>query len=91
MVRRQIQLTERQDAELRRRARESGKSISAVVREAIDGLGATDDMAERWRRALSVVGKYRDIEGKTDVARNHDKYFAEAVSERKSSRTRRPS
>jgi hypothetical protein len=33
-------------------------------------------MAEKRRRSLEVLGKYRS--GVTDLAENHDKYLAEA-------------
>lgn len=82
MVRTQIQLTEEQAEVLRHLAHERRVSMASLVREAVDRLiDHDDDRDERWRRALSVVGKYRDKEGATDVGVNHDKYLAEAYED----------
>jgi Arc/MetJ-type ribon-helix-helix transcriptional regulator len=82
VVRTQVQLTEKQAEVLRRLAHERRISMAALVREAVDRMiERDDDREERWRRALSVVGKYRDKEGATDVAVNHDKYLAEAYED----------
>ena len=86
MIRTQIQLTEAQAEVLKRLARERRVSMAALIREAVDELvsrGSERDV--RWERAMSVVGKYRDREGATDVAENHDRYFAEAVRDWRSS------
>lgn len=73
MIRRQVQLTDKQDAALRRLARRRRVSVAAVVREAVDRISRDDDAA--WRRALAVVGKYRSSGG--NVAEEHDRYLAE--------------
>lgn len=52
--------------------------MATVIREAVDHLLDGDDYQARVRRALAVVGKYRDREGATDVGVNHDKYLADA-------------
>ena len=79
MVRTQIQLTETQAALLKRRAAERGESMAAVIRELVD-QGLREPAGEdRWRRALSVVGKYDS--GLTDIAENHDEYLAEAFQD----------
>lgn len=74
MIRAQVQLTEEQLERLRRMSNETGKSISALVREAVDTLPPSD-LEERWRRAWSVVGKYSS--GVPDIAVDHDKYLDE--------------
>jgi Arc/MetJ-type ribon-helix-helix transcriptional regulator len=82
VIRTQIQLTEHQAETLRRLAHERRVSMAALVREAVDRMIDTDDdREERWRRALSVVGKYRDKEGATDLGVNHDKYLADAYED----------
>lgn len=73
MIRRQVQLTDKQDAALRRLARRRRVSVAAVVREAVDRISRDDDAA--WRRAFAVVGKYRSSGG--NVAEEHDRYLAE--------------
>lgn len=85
MIRTQIQLTEEQAERLRRLSAESGKSLAALIREAVDRLVAISEREERWERALAVVGKYRDAEGAKDVAVEHDRYLEEAYLDWRSS------
>lgn len=78
MVRTQIQLDEDQARRLRALAARRGVSIARLVREALDAHlrgGAVEDPAERRRRALTVIGRFRS--GRHDVARRHDAYLAE--------------
>jgi Ribbon-helix-helix protein, copG family len=81
MVRTQIQLTEDQMMRLRLASAERGVSIAALIRDAVDRALAEDLRAGDWERALSVVGKYRDIEGATDVSTKHDDYLADAYED----------
>ena len=81
MVRVQIQLDPSRHRQLKKRAKQLGVSVAEIVRRSIDfdlrtreGEAKTD----RMRRALSVVGKYADPEGATNVARDHDPVLAEA-------------
>jgi post-segregation antitoxin (ccd killing protein) len=78
MVRTQIQLTEEQMMRLRQASAERGVSIAALIREAIDRALEMNERNRRWERALSVVGKYRDVDGATDVSARTDDYAAEA-------------
>ena len=82
MVRTQIQLRDEQHRALRRWAARLGISLSEAVRRCVAEQIAREEKApsraDLIRNALSVVGKYRDAEGRTDVARNHDRYLAEA-------------
>jgi hypothetical protein len=78
MVRTQIQLTEEQMAGLRQAASERGVSIAALIRDAVDRALAEDRRATDWELALSVVGKYRDVDGATDVSTRHDDYLEDA-------------
>ena len=75
MVRTQIQLTERQARELRKRAAERGVSMATVIREAVDMMLAAGDRDARWERAMSAVGKFRS--GPSDISEDHDRYLAE--------------
>ena len=68
MIRTQIQLTERQARELKRRAAERGVSMATLIREAIDRMLEEGDSSGRWQRALSVVGKFRS--GQSDNAKS---------------------
>lgn len=83
MVRMQIQFTEEQAQALKRVAAEREISIAALAREAVDrlliesGVTSTD---EGRAAALAIMGKFRS--DRTDVARNHDRYLADAYGQR---------
>ena len=80
MIRTQIQLTEEQARRLRARARQHGLSLAETIRHFVEkGLeeeGA--DRAELYARAQRVVGRFPDVEGAKDLARDHDRYLDEA-------------
>ena len=78
MIRTQIQLTEEQARELKRRAAERGVSVASLIRAAIANELALDDTPARWERALSAVGRFRS--GETDVSAEHDRYLPDAFS-----------
>ena len=84
MVRTQVQLPEEQHRALRKWAGRLGISLSEAVRRCVaerlpqeekapSRAGKTPSRADLIRNALSVVGKFRDCEGRSDVARNHDR------------------
>jgi Arc/MetJ-type ribon-helix-helix transcriptional regulator len=75
MVRTQVQLTEEQARGLRKIAAERGVSVSELIRQSVERTLAEESRAERWQRALSVMGRYRSEH--TDVSTEHDKYLAE--------------
>ena len=88
MKRVMVQLTEEQLKALKELAKARKTSVAKLVRESVTQyMVVTDKNAEREekrRRALEFIRKIKngeiqayDIEGKTDVARNHDKYLAE--------------
>jgi predicted metal-binding transcription factor (methanogenesis marker protein 9) len=84
MIRTQIQLTEEQYKFLREKAAEYNVSMAELVRQSVELLAEQDKKPSREelkRRALSIIGIGRDIEGKTDVSINHDKYFVEAIED----------
>lgn len=79
MIRMQVQVTEQQAAELRRRARARGMSIAALVREAIDHeLTKRSTTQDAWERALAAVGSYHG--GGGNIGRDHDEYLADAYA-----------
>jgi predicted DNA-binding protein len=78
VVRTQIQLTEQQLERLRRLSAGLGVSIAALIREAVDRALDDDGRERDWELALSVVGKYHDRDGATDISSNIDEYAAEA-------------
>lgn len=80
MVRTMVQLTEAQQEELKRLAKARHTSVSELVRRGVDmviGSGMMDP--EVRRRAREAVG-FADS-GLTDLAENHDKYYAEAIAD----------
>jgi len=82
MVRTQIQLTEAQVRVIKEIARRDGVSMAEVIRRSIDRTikdESIDDVDERRRRALSVVGRFHDNRG--DVSIRHDDYLAEIYAE----------
>jgi len=75
----QVRVTDAQAERLRRLSAETGKSIAAVIREAVDGY-VGDPNVLQWQRALAAVGKFRS--GESDVSDRHDRYLAEAYGDR---------
>lgn len=76
MVRTQIQLTEEQARKLKRLSAKSGKSMAALIREAVDRLEDEADRERRWQQALASIRRSGGS-GLGDLARAHDKYVAE--------------
>jgi hypothetical protein len=81
MVRTQVQLTEEQMRRLREASVDRGVSIAALIREAVDRALAAEPHADDWALAFSVLGKYRDVDGATDVSARHDDYLADAYAD----------
>jgi Ribbon-helix-helix protein, copG family len=88
MVRTMIQLTEEQMKTLKALAKARKTSVAKLVRESVTQYVTAaqnkPQMEEKRRRALEFIKKiesgeiqFHDIEGKTDVARDHDKYLNE--------------
>ncbi len=82
MVRTQIQVTEAQHRRLTRYARRLGISLAEAIRRCVDAQLDQEETLpsrdERVRAALAICGKYRDSQGETRVARDHDQYLDEA-------------
>ena len=81
MVRIQVELTSEQMTHLLEASEEGGVSVEALICKAIDRIQADRQRADDWARAFSVVGKYRDKDGATDVAARHDDYLADAYED----------
>jgi len=73
----EVALTEEQMAALEELAKKRRASLSELIQEVVADLlrsaGAGDD-AERKRRALAVVGRFRS--GRGDLSRRHDEHLA---------------
>jgi hypothetical protein len=89
MIRTMVQLTEEQLRALKEMAKARKTSVAKLVRESVTQYVVANTVKEPTReekrlRALEFVRKIKsgeikshDIEGKTDVSINHDKYLAE--------------
>lgn len=86
MVRTMVQLTEEQVKALKKLAKARKTSMSHLVRESVamyvSASASKTVLEEKRRRALEGLekirkAKFKDSEGKTDVAINHDKYLDE--------------
>ena len=75
MRRIQIRLSETQERAVRSRAARTGKSVSAIIRDAIDRLVASE-AGRASHHVLAVFGKYRSRGRDTSV--RHDRYLADA-------------
>jgi len=82
MVRTQIQLTREQHRRLKKWAARLGISLSEAIRRCVSDRLEQEESAptreDLVRRALSVCGKYRDPQGSSRVALDHDAHLAEA-------------
>jgi hypothetical protein len=83
-----VQLTEEQVKALKKLAKARKTSMAQLVRESVDQYIVTapreltrEEKRQRMLAFLQYIKEnrdtFRDIEGKTDVAVNHDKYLAE--------------
>ncbi|SNB46506.1 ribbon-helix-helix domain-containing protein [Geobacter sp. DSM 9736] len=79
MVRTQVQLTEEQVASLKHLAAEQHVSMAGIIRRAVDLLARTrfvpDDKTRR-QKAAAAAGRFHS--GCGDLAKEHDRYVAEA-------------
>ena len=79
MVRTQIQITAEQAKAIKRIALARHVSVAELIRRAVDIMVKSSPVAdpeEKLKRAIDVVGKFRS--GKSEIARRHDKYLADA-------------
>lgn len=79
MIRTQVQLTEAQMEELRKRAHRDKVSVAELVRRAVDLLCGQDrqvSFEDRRRRALALFGRHGS--GHADGSAEHDRLLAEA-------------
>lgn len=79
MIRTQIQLTEAQHRRLKSWAQGRGISLFEAVRRCItahlEGADSPPSRADRVREVRSILGKYADSAGPSDVARRHDEFL----------------
>ena len=75
MIRTQVQLEESQIQWLRATAKDTGLSMSQLVRDSISFFQKQKKNSENKKKALQATGRFAS--GKPDTARNHDKYLTE--------------
>ena len=75
MVRSQIRFDEATYLKLRTAAKESGESISSIVRHSVEHGLDKGAKYQAWARALSSIGKFDS--GLRDLAEKHDQYLKE--------------
>jgi len=75
MIRAQIQFRETTYKKLKNRAKESGKSISELVRGSLDQTLDQAEMEKKWARALQSAGKFES--GLKNLAEKHDEHLGD--------------
>jgi len=75
MIRTQIQFEQKTYESLKRKSNETGKSISEIVRRALDRSIATQEIDQKWARALSSMGKFSS--GLNNLAEKHDDHLGD--------------
>lgn len=82
MVRTQVQFDETQHRRLRRWTRQLGISVAEGVRRCVaaelERAGDLPGREDRVRQAVALCGKYRDPQGASRVAVQHDRHLADA-------------
>ena len=75
MIRTQIQFEQKTYEALKTKSNETGKSISEIVRRALDRSIAAQDTDQKWARALSSIGKFSS--GLNNLAEKHDDHLGD--------------
>lgn len=75
LIRKQVQLTKRQAAAVRREAARRGMSEAAFIREAVERALGPSGRTPNIGRILAVAGRYNS--GLGDIAVEHDRYLEE--------------
>ena len=75
MIRTQIQFEKKTYESLKTKSNETGKSISEIVRRALDRSIAAQEIDQKWARALSSMGKFSS--GLNNLAEKHDDHLGD--------------
>ena len=75
MVRTQIQFEKQTYEKLKANSKESGKSISEIVRRSLDRMIESQESDLKWGRALKSVGKF--FSGLNNLAEKHDEHIGD--------------
>ena len=73
MIRTQIQFQKKTYESLKTKSKETGKSISEIVRRSLDQTIESQETDQKWARALSSLGKFTS--GLNNLAEKHDEHL----------------
>jgi predicted DNA-binding protein len=75
MIRTQIQFEKKTYEALKTKSKETGKSISEIVRRSLDQTIESQECDQKWARALSSMGKFSS--GLNNLAEKHDDHLGD--------------
>jgi predicted DNA-binding protein len=73
MIRTQIQFQKKTYENLKTKSKETGKSISEIVRRSLDQTIEAQECDQKWARALKSMGKFSS--GLNNLAEKHDEHL----------------
>ena len=80
MIRTQVQINEDQIKWLKDKARETGVSVSHLIRKSVDLYRSQEDRLPMDRKEKAIAAMGRFASGQSDVASRHDHYLVQAYS-----------
>jgi len=75
MIRTQIQFEKKTYESLKTKSKETGKSISEIVRRSLDQTIESQESNLKWARALNSLGKFAS--GLENLAEKHDEHLGD--------------
>jgi predicted DNA-binding protein len=75
MIRTQIQFQKKTYESLKIKSKETGKSISEIVRRSLDQAIESQECDQKWARALNSLGKFAS--GLDNLAEKHDEHLGD--------------
>ena len=75
MIRTQIQFHKKTYESLKTKSKETGKSISEIVRRSLDQTIESQEADQKWARALKSMGKFSS--GLNSLAEKHDEHLGD--------------
>ena len=75
MIRTQIQFEKKTYESLKTKSKETGKSISEIVRRSLDQAIESQESDLKWARALNSLGKFSS--GLENLAEKHDEHLGD--------------
>jgi hypothetical protein len=75
MIRAQIQFKESMYETLKKQSKQSGKSVSDIVRRSLDETLEKQAVEQKWARAFQSAGKFQS--GLKDLAEKHDAHLGD--------------